>query len=402
MKNDLTKITFIGDLTVDRPLLTYSHLGSNKFNFTEVFDMVRDDFKEKDLVVGNLETTCGGSKDFFKTEYMLLNTPDEFVEAIAGANIDMLVTANNHTLDQNIKGVIRTLDLLDKNGLDHTGTYRNKKEFDELYIKELNGCKIAIVAGTYGINESNIDYRFKEENSHHIDVMRSQEIVFPSTPAGRVKKLITRIFPPRIIRSVRRIVARRKLRKSGQFFSVYVDQIKDGDFEDKYYRRWIEKIERAKNLADIVFVMPHSGGQFNLEPGPYSKSLMDKLLAMDVHVLANHPHIIQEIVKKDDKLGVYSIGGFTMSLSGDYVLKEALPQYSLGINFYLDGKDLVKTSYSLYTLVENSEGGLKVYPIQTRYKELDGPEKKKFEEEIREINKRIGTSYEDIREEYDL
>lgn len=396
------KISFIGDLTVDKPLLTYSHLGNNKFNFDKVFNRVREDFSNTDLVVGNLETTLGGSKDFFDSEYMLLNTPDEFVEAIRDANIDMVVTANNHILDQNIRGVVRTLDILDKNNIYHTGTYRNEEEYGEIFVKEIGDTKIAIVAGTYGINESNIDYKFKDDNSKHIDVMKSQEIKFSNTASGKVKKAITKIFSPKMIRAIRRKAARRKIKKSGQFFNVYIDQIKENDFSNKYYERWIKKIQRAKNLADIVFVMPHMGGQFNEEPGPYSEKMMDILLDMDVHVLSNHPHIIQKVLKRDENIGAFSLGGFNMSLSGDYMLKESLPQYSLGFNFYINSGVVEKITYTIFNIVEYDDKSMEIFTIDEIFEKSSDEAKIKIEQEVEIINNRIGLNNSGIKKEYNI
>lgn len=394
------KITFIGDLTVDKPLLTYSHLGNNKFNFDRVFDKVRDDFAKTDLVVGNLETTLGGSKDFFKTEYMLLNTPDEFVESISKANIDMVVTANNHTLDQNVAGVKRTLDKLDENNIYHTGTYRNEEEFEEVFVKTLGDTKIAIVAGTYGTNESNIDYKFSDKNSKYIDVMKSQEIKFSNSTSGKIKKAITNIFSPKMIRAIRRKAARRKIKKSGQFFNVYIDQIKENDFSNKYFERWIQKIEKAKELADIVFVMPHMGGQFNEEPGLYSEKMMDILLDMDVQVLSNHPHIIQKVINRNGNIGAFSLGGFNMSLSGDYMLKESLPQYSLGFNFYLNDGRIEKISYTIFNIVEYEDKSMEIFPIDKSYEISDSEEKLKIQKEVEIINRRIGLEKDGIKNEY--
>lgn len=401
-KSALKKITFIGDLTVDRPLLAYSHLGQNKFCFDKVFDQVRDNFANTDLVIGNFETTLGGSDNYFKTEYMLLNTPDEFAEAIAKGNIDLVTTANNHTLDQNVAGLIRTLDVLDQNSIRHTGTYRNSQEYEQILIEQLGDIKVAFVSRTYGINETNIDFRFTKNNSFHIDVMKSQEIRFSNNLKGKIKKLGLFLFSPRLQRKIRRIIAGRKIKKSGVFFTAFTDSVKENDFENFYYERWLEKIEKAKQSADYVFVLPHMGGQFNTAPGTYSEKMMQKLLDMDVYVIANHPHIIQKVIVKNNKLGAFSVGSFNMSLSGDYVLKENLPQHSLGIHFYFDDKKCVRSSYSIYKIVEASDGGMQVFPITKRYPLLDQREQEKLREEVNSLHQRIGLGQKGIEEEYPI
>ena len=72
--------------------------------------------------------------------------------AIKNIGIDVLSTANNHSMDKGANGVVSTLDALDEIGISHTGTYRSKEEQEEILVKEANGVKIAFLAFTYGTN----------------------------------------------------------------------------------------------------------------------------------------------------------------------------------------------------------------------------------------------------------
>jgi hypothetical protein len=64
-----------------------------------------------------------------------------------------LTTANNHCLDQGAAGACRTLDVLDRNGIRHTGTARSQAEAEQNLILEANGIRIGILAYTYGTNQ---------------------------------------------------------------------------------------------------------------------------------------------------------------------------------------------------------------------------------------------------------
>ena len=55
-------------------------------------------------------------------------------------------------MDKGTKGVISTLDKLDKIEINHTGTNRLKEEQDKILVKDVNGIKIAFIAFTYGTN----------------------------------------------------------------------------------------------------------------------------------------------------------------------------------------------------------------------------------------------------------
>jgi poly-gamma-glutamate synthesis protein (capsule biosynthesis protein) len=68
------------------------------------------------------------------------------------AGFDLLSTANNHCNDKREAGLLRTLDVLDKIGLDHTGTFRTALEQDVITIKNINGIRFAVLSYTYGTN----------------------------------------------------------------------------------------------------------------------------------------------------------------------------------------------------------------------------------------------------------
>ena len=108
-------------------------------------------FDEADLVVGNLETVFAGA-DVGISDYPCFNSPDAFADAIADAGFDVLTTANNHSMDKRMDGVLRTLDVLDERGMDHIGTYRSAEERENILIRDVNGIKIAFLSYTYGTN----------------------------------------------------------------------------------------------------------------------------------------------------------------------------------------------------------------------------------------------------------
>ena len=82
----------------------------------------------------------------------MFNTPSELGVALKNMGLDILSTANNHSMDRFEKGIISTLDALDEIGIEHTGTYRSEEERDTILIKEVNGIKIAFLSFTYGTN----------------------------------------------------------------------------------------------------------------------------------------------------------------------------------------------------------------------------------------------------------
>ena len=84
----------------------------------------------------------------------MFSAPDAFAEDLKKVGFDILVTANNHTVDKGKKGLERTLSILDSLNILHTGSFRNQQEHDSItpLMIEAKGVKIALLSYTYGTN----------------------------------------------------------------------------------------------------------------------------------------------------------------------------------------------------------------------------------------------------------
>lgn len=80
-----------------------------------------------------------------------LNFPPAFAHAVAALGVDVVSTANNHMLDREGFGLLRTLDALDAAGLAHAGTRRGAWEPWHA-VTEVNGIRIAWLACTEWTN----------------------------------------------------------------------------------------------------------------------------------------------------------------------------------------------------------------------------------------------------------
>lgn len=146
------RLLFVGDIMSHKPQVEAAWNGKQKkHDFKPVFDAVSSYFKGADLVIGNLETTFGGEP---YTGYPTFSSPDILASDLRNIGVDILTTANNHTCDRGNKGVIRTLNVLDRVGIRTTGSFRSEEDFrtrNPLVIDTL-GVKIALLAYTYGTN----------------------------------------------------------------------------------------------------------------------------------------------------------------------------------------------------------------------------------------------------------
>ena len=121
------------------------------YDFTPMFQHVTSNLLEPDLLLANQETVLGGT-EIGISSYPLFNSPQEVGDALVAAGVDIVSTANNHSLDKGEKGLIASLDYMDKINLPHVGTYRNKEEQQTIRVITEKGIKIAYLSYTYGTN----------------------------------------------------------------------------------------------------------------------------------------------------------------------------------------------------------------------------------------------------------
>lgn len=146
-------ISIVGDLMSHQSQINNAKVNDSTYDYKPSFAVIKPYLSAADFTIGNLETTFAGPDQEY-TGYPGFNTPDAFAEAIKYAGIDMVVTANNHSTDTHDKGLLRTLDVLDKYALAHTGTYRSQEDRDSVRIYNLKGIKLAVLNYTYGVNGS--------------------------------------------------------------------------------------------------------------------------------------------------------------------------------------------------------------------------------------------------------
>jgi poly-gamma-glutamate capsule biosynthesis protein CapA/YwtB (metallophosphatase superfamily) len=138
------KLCFVGDLMCHSTQFNYARVDKDSFDFTGVFREVKKYLSEPDLTIGNLETVIAGSKTGY-SGYPYFNAPDDFVFALKDAGFDLLITANNHALDQGWSGVKRTIEVINQNKIHRTGTFISQEDKDSIRIFQINSIKIAIL-----------------------------------------------------------------------------------------------------------------------------------------------------------------------------------------------------------------------------------------------------------------
>lgn len=142
-----------GDIVCHSGLNTEAKKTDGTYNYAPIFSGVRDFTSKADYAICTMETTFPNTAEY--TGYPRFKSPPELATGLKDIGIDLVNTANNHSVDGDKGGLIRTLDILDQNGLDHVGTYRSQEERDKnngILVKDINGVRFAFLSFTYGTN----------------------------------------------------------------------------------------------------------------------------------------------------------------------------------------------------------------------------------------------------------
>lgn len=246
------RISAAGDIMFHQTQLTSGYDEATKtYDFKPVFEDVKPILSEANLAIANLETTLGGPEKGY-SGYPLFNSPDEVIDALKYAGIDIVATANNHSLDTGSDGLKRTVQKLNENGIDTVGTYAEKPDSRTL-LKDIEGIKIAILAYTESTNGLGSNY-----------------------PADQLNNMLNLMTKENILRD----------------------------------------IEEAKHLeADFIIAFMHWGTEYMEEPNEkqveYAKTMAEA--GVDL-ILGSHPHVIQkaEIIETgaSETFVIYSMGNF--------------------------------------------------------------------------------------------
>ncbi len=256
-----------GDILIHETVYKSVFRGDGVYDFTENYSFVKPYFEKYDYMVANLEVTLGGEKPSvgqYPSAYPLFNCPDSIVDALKGAGVDMLLTANNHSYDTRTAGLVRTVQVVREKGLDYLGTRDNTEE--SLYrVQDINGIKVGMACFTYStVSSSGI----KALNGITMD-----RDAFPLVSSFDYNNL--------------------------EGFYQEVQKALD---------------EMAQKGAEATVFYVHWGNEYQYVPNSYQKNIAEKLCEMGVDVIVGgHPHVIQpfETVTAEngnETLCIYSTG----------------------------------------------------------------------------------------------
>lgn len=364
------KITVLGDIMCE-PCVLRAAKEKDGYSFDKIFDEVKPMLDASDYVIGNLEFPLAGEEAGYSNSYYDFSAPDSYADAVKSAGIDLVSTVNNHTLDRGVDGMLRTLDVLDRAGVAHTGSFRSAEAHEEAFYFTLGETRFALVAYTYTTNK-----KIPEDSEYVAAVNFLRHMKSPTylpEVAAKMKTWVDRKFPklnPETRGRIKKLVG---LPATLARADDYIDR----ETAQPFVERFKADIAAAKQKADVVIAYPHVGGQFNSEPGAFSCWIIDEAVAAGADmVLASHSHLIQRAEWRGDVPVTYSLGNFNMSASSTVVLKDVLPDFGIALHLYYDGNSLEKITFSLLKAVEKKGSQMVVWPVDQLYASLKCKKKK--------------------------
>ncbi len=314
------RITFAGDLILLEDQVKRAFNGSG-YDFSEVFEYAEPYISSADLAVGVFEGPMAGKEAGYTTsnfddgKELRLNFPDEFASAVKNAGFDLVTTANNHLLDKGEEGALRTIDILDKIKLDHTGSYKSEqdKKNNRVKLVECEGLKLAFLSYTYG--------------SNFFDSKKLAD--------GRLSYLTSVIYGT-----------------EGEQFEMLRQNVE-------------EDFKAAKALSpDLIVVLPHIGTQFSNGTDEEQQVWFDifKENGADI-ILGDHPHAVEPALVEEYNGRTV----FTAYCPGNFanIYREEQGDTSMLTDVYID-RDTKKviggSIVPLYTYAP-SDGNFRAVPV---------------------------------------
>ena len=263
----------------------------NGYDFSPSFQYIKDMVSDADISLGILEGTLAGGEP---TGYPYFNSPDEVIDSLRGAGVDIVNYANNHIYDYDDEGLQRTIDITKEKGLDVLGVKSTEEEKNYL-VKEVDGVKIGFASYVFETKTIN---GYKTINSNPVSISSEN----------------------------------------------LINTFNYNDLESFYNR--IESEISAMKAEGVEFIITsmHWGEEYNTYIESTQKEIAQKLneLGVDI-ILGGHPHVIQpyEIICNENGHSTFVIysQGNSLSNQSEQEIGVAESEDGIMIKFTLEKKD---------------------------------------------------------------
>lgn len=255
-QKNAVSMLFAGDLLCQEKMLQ-KHATATGFDFSVCFEYIKPLLNSVDLAVGNLETPIAHTAPI-RGEILshegpyFCNAPIEYLEALSGAGFDMLTTENNHTLDAGARGLMETIENVQKFGIIQTGTSAEPE--DKFVVVDVCGFKVGFAA--FGTKYNSMSTNLTKEG---------QDVLLNTYSKVKAKKIYNEI---------------------------------------------------KKRGAEYVVCFPHWGKEYTEVLTPFQQNAANSLTEIGYDlVVGAHSHVVQKFTKVNNKPVLFSLGNLMSHLN---------------------------------------------------------------------------------------
>lgn len=146
-------LMMVGDMLVHEGVYKSALQVDGTYNFDHLFKNVLSDVSDADISIVNQETILGGT-ELVLSGYPCFNSPYELGDSISKAGFNVVLQATNHTIDKGLTGAENCINYWRTNHPEIAilGINETEEDYNNIYVYQKNGFKIAILNYTYGTN----------------------------------------------------------------------------------------------------------------------------------------------------------------------------------------------------------------------------------------------------------
>jgi poly-gamma-glutamate synthesis protein (capsule biosynthesis protein) len=145
-------LSAVGDNLIHTPIFKKAAKGDGTYDFTPMYEHVKDYIASYDISVVNQETIFV-EDDSNVSSYPCFGTPEDMGEALIDTGFDVVLSATNHTWDKGITGVTDTLNYWAKYPeITLLGIHDSEEDYEQIDYMTKNNIDLALFNYTYGLN----------------------------------------------------------------------------------------------------------------------------------------------------------------------------------------------------------------------------------------------------------
>jgi len=164
----------VGDVLGHESVIYTGEQADGTYDYSILFENLKDEFTNADLAVINQETIFGGA-EYGYSGFPNFNSPEEIGKAEVQAGFDVILHATNHTRDTGESGIEYCLNFWKTNypKIYVLGINESFDKQNQIPIIEKNGIKIAMLNYTYGLN----GYTLSEGKEYLVNLIEEDKIL---------------------------------------------------------------------------------------------------------------------------------------------------------------------------------------------------------------------------------